>query len=242
MRPRRKSATRARSASCRHPGIFIKSNPRYRLMMNALMARRNTRLPAMMAKNNLSKRPTPQSAYYWSRLEDFGCVDSLTHVRRSSGKSSGIKAARRLFRNIIANCAHRDARRKASAASAQEFYAVGPAAAPDHLAGLALRTFRHHRHHEVVPDIDGSVGHDLGAARRDVQDNAFNSRYAVIARKPGRPLVHFASRFTLGLCPQFINSHDDHPSLDQTGHSVSGQMDTGSHRKNASHSETGARF
>src|SRR5260221_517017 len=137
---------------------------------------------------------------------------------------------------------HPDARRKASAASAQEFYAVGPAAAPDHLAGLALRTFRHHRHHEVVPDIDGSVGHDLGAARRDVQDNAFNSRYAVIARKPGRPLVHFASRFTLGLCPQFINSHDDHPSLDQTGHSVSGQMDTGSHRKNASHSETGARF
>jgi hypothetical protein len=28
--------------------------------MNALMARRNTRLPAMMAKNNLSKRSTPK--------------------------------------------------------------------------------------------------------------------------------------------------------------------------------------
>jgi hypothetical protein len=28
--------------------------------MNALMARRNTRLPAMMAKNNLSKRSAPK--------------------------------------------------------------------------------------------------------------------------------------------------------------------------------------
>lgn len=76
--------------------------------MNALMARRNTRLPAMMAKNNLSKRSTPQSVQHRSRLEDFGCVDSLTRVRRSSGKSPGIKAARRLFRNVVANCAHRE--------------------------------------------------------------------------------------------------------------------------------------
>jgi hypothetical protein len=70
MRPRRKSATRATFASCRHPGIFIErvcasskpnSNRRYKLTMNALKARKNTMLPAMMAKNNLSKRSTPEA-------------------------------------------------------------------------------------------------------------------------------------------------------------------------------------
>jgi hypothetical protein len=69
MRPRRKSATRATFASCRHPGIFIERvcffkaelESRYRLTMKALMARKNTRLPAMMAKNSLSKRSTPEA-------------------------------------------------------------------------------------------------------------------------------------------------------------------------------------
>ena len=56
---------------------------------------------------------------------------------------------------------------------------------------------------------------DVGAsARRDIQHKAFNARDAVIAGKPCRPLVHLASRFALCLCPQFINSHDDYPSLD----------------------------
>ena len=121
------------------------SNRRQRLTMKALMARRNTRLPAMMAKNNLSKRSTPEAHDFRSRLKDFGCVDNGAHVRPSSGKSPGLKAAKRLLCRR-----HRDAERP----SAQEFHAVGPAAAPDHFAGLALRTFRHHRHHEVVPDVD----------------------------------------------------------------------------------------
>jgi hypothetical protein len=42
----------------------------------------------------------PASAHYRSRLEGFGCVNFLTHVRRSSGKPSGIKAARRLFEKL----------------------------------------------------------------------------------------------------------------------------------------------
>jgi hypothetical protein len=81
-------------------------------MMNALAARRNTRLPAMMAKNNLSKRSTPQSAQRRSRLEGFGYVDSLTRVGQSSGKSSGIKAARRLF-----SMCHREAARASKCAA-----------------------------------------------------------------------------------------------------------------------------
>ncbi|QDW44268.1 hypothetical protein FFI89_011175 [Bradyrhizobium sp. KBS0727] len=68
--------------------------------MNALAARRNTRLPAMMAKNNLSKRSTPQSAQRRSRLEGFGCVDSLAHVRRSSGKSARHQGSKTTFLEV----------------------------------------------------------------------------------------------------------------------------------------------
>jgi hypothetical protein len=70
---------------------------------------------------------------------------------------------------------------------------------------------RHKRQSEPVPDIDRSICHDSGAARRDVQYKAFALRHPVVDRNPGRLFVQLPSRFALNLCPWHINSHDDHP-------------------------------
>jgi hypothetical protein len=104
----------------------------------------------------------------------------------------------------------------AQAISEQEFYAVCVAATPNDFAWLALRMSRHKRQSEPVPDINRSICHDFGAARRDVQYEAFALRHSVVDRHPGRPFVQLPSWFALYLCPWPINSHDDHPSLDLT--------------------------
>ena len=70
---------------------------------------------------------------------------------------------------------------------------------------------RHECQYEAVPDIDRNIRHDLGAARRDIQYEAFKLRLAVIDRNPGRPSVQLASGFALYLCPWLVNSHDDYP-------------------------------
>jgi hypothetical protein len=54
---------------------------------------------------------------------------------------------------------------------------------------------------------------DLGAARRDVEHDAFAPRHAVVDRKPGRLLAHFPSRFALGLGPSLLDRRHDHPPL-----------------------------
>lgn len=104
--------------------------------------------------------------------------------------------------------------------SGHEFYAEGLAVTPDDFACLAIRVFRHKRQHELVPDIDRSICHDLGAARRDVQYEAFNLRHPVVDRNPGRPSMQFASRFARYLYPSFVDIHDGHPSLDPIGWAI----------------------
>jgi hypothetical protein len=81
-------------------------------MMNALMARRKTRLPAMMAKNNLSKRSTPKHTtlesirrFWLCRFFDTRQAKFRQVVRHQGGKATFSKFYRKL-------CAHRDARRK----------------------------------------------------------------------------------------------------------------------------------
>jgi hypothetical protein len=100
--------------------------------------------------------------------------------------------------------------------SGQEFYAVGPAATPDDLAQLTLRMIRHQRQLELVPDIHHVIGRDPGAARRDVQYQAFALCGPVVDGNPGRLAAHLPSRFALYPCPWLHNSHDDHPLLDLT--------------------------
>ena len=94
--------------------------------------------------------------------------------------------------------------------SGNKFYAVGVAAAPNHLTWLALRVSRHQRQSEPVADVKRNICHDFGAARRDVQDEAFALRHFVLDRNPGRLLLKLPSWFTLYLQPWHINSHDDH--------------------------------
>jgi hypothetical protein len=96
-------------------------------------------------------------------------------------------------------------------ASGQEFYAACPAASPNDFAWLALRMVRHKRQSELVPDIDRSIRHDPGAARRDVQYEAFDLRHTVFDRNPGRLIAHLPSRLALYLYPWLVNGHPDHP-------------------------------
>src|SRR4051812_23163622 len=105
---------------------------------------------------------------------------------------------------------HRNPRRFSVRRSGYEFYAVGVAAAPNHLAWLALRMSRHQRQSEPVADVKRNICHDLRAARRDVQNDAFALRHFVLDRDPGRLLLNLPSRFTLHLRPWLIDSHDDH--------------------------------
>jgi hypothetical protein len=116
------------------------------------------------------------------------------------------------------------------AISGKELYAVCLAATPNDLAWLALRMIRHKRQSELVPDIDRSICHDPGAARRDVHDEAFALRHPVVDRNPGRLFGQLPSRFALYLCPRLIDSHDDHPwnltaigqAIARTGHQIEG--------------------
>lgn len=87
------------------------------------------------------------------------------------------------------------------AISGQEFYAVGLAATPNDFALLTLRMTRHKSQFELVPDIHRVICRDPGAARRDVQYDAFALRHPVVDRNPGRLLVKLPSRFALYLCP-----------------------------------------
>jgi hypothetical protein len=54
----------------------------------------------------------------------------------------------------------------------------------------------HKRQCELVADIDGGIRHDLGAARRDVQDESVGLRRSVVEREPGLLLVKLPPRFT----------------------------------------------
>jgi len=83
--------------------------------------------------------------------------------------------------------------------SGQEFYAVSLAATPNDFASLTLRMRGHKRQFEVVPDIHRIVRHDSGAARRDIQYEAFALRHPVVDRHPGRLLAQLPSRFALYL-------------------------------------------
>ena len=67
---------------------------------------------------------------------------------------------------------------------------------------------------EIVTDIHRIIRHDPGAARRDIQYEAFAPGHPVVDRNPGLMLVQLPSRFAMYLCPRLNNSHDDHPSLD----------------------------
>ena len=71
--------------------------------MNALMARRNTRLPAMMAKNNLSKRSTPEThntgaigRFWLCRFFDSRQAKFRQVVRHQGGKETFSKCYRKL--------------------------------------------------------------------------------------------------------------------------------------------------
>ena len=97
--------------------------------------------------------------------------------------------------------------------SGQEFYAIGLAPAPDHFAGLARRMFGHQRQFKAVSDVQRRIGRNLGAARRDVEDEAFNFRHPVIDRHPGRPFAQLAPRFALHFRPLIVDNHRGHPSL-----------------------------
>jgi hypothetical protein len=88
-----------------------------------------------------------------------------------------------------------------------EFDAVRPASTPNDFAWLALRMIRHKRQSELVPDVHGCIGHDPGAARRDVEDEAFELRQAVFDHNPRRLPAHLPSRFALYLHPWLINGH-----------------------------------
>ena len=94
------------------------------------------------------------------------------------------------------------------ATSGQEFYAVGVAATPNDFAWLALCMSRHKRQSEPLPDVNRSICHDFGAARRDVQYQAFAPGHSVVDRNPGLMFVHLPSRFALYFCPWLIDSHD----------------------------------
>ena len=75
---------------------------------------------------------------------------------------------------------------------------------------------RHKRQFEGVPDIHRIIRRNPGAARRDIQYDAFALRHPVVERNPGRLLAQLPSRFALYLCPGLNNSHGDHPSLHLT--------------------------
>ena len=79
--------------------------------------------------------------------------------------------------------------------SGQEFDAVSLAATPNDFAQLALGMGGHQRQFEVVPDIHGIIRHDPGAARRDIQYEAFALRHPIVDRHPGRLFAQLPSRF-----------------------------------------------
>ena len=100
------------------------------------------------------------------------------------------------------------------AISEQKSDAVHVAATPNDLARLTLRVSRHKRQFEPVPDINRGVRDDFGAARRNIQHEAFTPRHSVVDREPGRLFVQLPSRFALYFCRSPINSHDAQLSLD----------------------------
>jgi hypothetical protein len=107
-------------------------------------------------------------------------------------------------------------------ASDHEFDAEGLAVTPDDFASLALRMCRHQRQYESIADIDRRIRHDLGAARRDIDDEAFNLRHLLVDRDPGWPFVQLTSRFALLLCPAAFEIHDDLPAPDAINPSCPG--------------------
>jgi len=117
--------------------------------------------------------------------------------------------------------------------SGQEFYAVGSAAAPNNFAKLTLRMAGHQCQFEIVTDIHRIIRHDPGAARRNIQYEAFAPGHPAVDRNPGLMLVQLTPRFAMYLCPRLNNSHDDHPSLDviaissaivKTGRQIEGEF------------------
>src|SRR5690348_943041 len=96
----------------------------------------------------------------------------------------------------------RDAR-KPLALLRQELHAVSLAAAPDHFAGPALLTTRDGRKPKTVADVHRGVGHDPGAAGRDVEHDAFAPCRPVLERDPGRMLVQLAAWLALDLGARF---------------------------------------
>jgi hypothetical protein len=99
----------------------------------------------------------------------------------------------------IANCA----------ISRQELHAISLAATPDHFAGPALLTARQGRKTKAVAHVHRGIGHDPGAAGRDVEHDAFAPCGPVLQRDPGRMLGQLASRFALDLGSRFVNNHDE---------------------------------
>jgi hypothetical protein len=97
--------------------------------------------------------------------------------------------------------------------SRQELDAVCIAVTPNDFAWLALRMRGHKLQSEHFTDIDLGIRHDLGAARRDVQDDAFALRRSIIDRNPRRLLLHFPSRLARDLCSWLVNAHHEYPSL-----------------------------
>ena len=87
---------------------------------------------------------------------------------------------------------------------------------------------RYKREVEPVPDINLCIRHDFGAARGDVQNEAFALRHSVVYRNPGLLFLQLPSRFALDLGPWLINNHDDHPSLDLTAGRIGDRQDRSS--------------
>jgi hypothetical protein len=100
------------------------------------------------------------------------------------------------------------------AISGQEFYAAYIAAAPNDFAWLALWMIWHKRQFEPVADIERGIDHHPGAARRDIQYEAFELRDPVVDPDHGRLLARLPSRLALYLCPWLGKTHDDYPLLE----------------------------
>jgi hypothetical protein len=89
----------------------------------------------------------------------------------------------------------------------EEFDAVGPAAAPDDLAQLALVMAADERQLEAISHVHRVIGCDPRPAGRDVKNMTLVFGQTIVGRDPSQPLVQLPSRLALYLCPRLNNSH-----------------------------------
>ena len=173
-------------------------------------------LPDSITLHDLRQRinePSPSSVHLSLNRKDELLAPSPDHTLRSLGVTSGDLIYYSLVPSAFAASLEEIALASSSEVKSQNEMGIGFAASdvdmhiqdPGEASGHAPDPMD-------VEELDVEL-----AARRDVEDGAFDLGRAVVDRHPCRPLAQLASRFALHLRPLFVDNHPAHPSLNPVG-------------------------